>query len=474
MNPSLRQRLLLILLSATMVAWTGTAAKNYFDNRREIADLFDAQLAQSARALLALSAHELHEQLAFIAQSESPEHNIPEQPLPQIHKYEQRLAFQIWSHDGKLAVRSDSAPTSPLATEIGMFRDRVINGQHWRVYALATPGKEMEVHVGEHYAQREQLSEDVARQLLTAVFLSFPLFAILIWLGVGRAMTPLNRVARAVARRQLGNLEPVDSRKVPAEAKPLVDALNDLFARLKVALDNILHFTADAAHELRTPLAALKTHAQVAARATDEATRQEALKELLLGVDRATSMVEQLLTLARLDPDAPRITNETTDLHAVAQAVISELIYEAKKKTIDVSLTAEVRGIVLGKAPLLGILIRNLVENAIRYAPDAGVVEVALQKIDGNIVLRVGDSGPGIPPQDRAKAFKRFFRVLGTDAPGSGLGLAIVQRIVEIHDAKYELGTSRLGGLQFDVYLRAVPGANQELADADRALERSA
>lgn len=474
MNPSLRQRLLLILLSATLLAWTGTAAKNYFDNRREIADLFDAQLAQSARALLALSAHELHEQLAYIAQNETTGHNIPERPLPQIHKYEQRLAFQIWAHDGKLAVRSESAPMVPLATEMGAFRDRVINGQRWRVYALSAPDKNMEVHVGEHYDQREQLSEDVARQLLTAVFLSLPLLALLIWFGVGRAMTPLNRIARAVARRQLGNLEPVDSGKVPAEAKPLVDALNDLFARLKVALDNILHFTADAAHELRTPLAALKTHAQVAARATDNATRQEALQELLLGVDRATALVDQLLTLARLDPESSRLNDETSELHSVAQTVIGELAYEAKSKNIDLSLAAEVRGVVVGKTPMLSILIRNLVENAIRYAPGSGVVEVAILKIKDDIVLRVSDSGPGIPPAERDKVFQRFFRVLGTDAPGSGLGLAIVQRIVEIHNARIELGTSRLGGLQFDVRLRAAPGVTQELPDADRVVEKSA
>lgn len=473
MNPSLRHRLLLILLSATLLAWTGTAAKNYFDNRREIADLFDAQLAQSARALLALSAHELYEQLAYIAQNEAQGHKLPERPSPQIHKYEQRLAFQIWTHDGKLAVRSDSAPTSPLAIELDAFRDRVINGQHWRVYALSDPEKNMEVHVGEHYDQREQLSEDVAQRLLAAVFLSLPLLALLIWFGVGRAMTPLSRVARAVARRKLGNLEPIDSRKVPIETKPLVDALNDLFVRLKVALDNILHFTADAAHELRTPLAALKTHAQIAARATDDATRQEALRELLLGVDRATSLVDQLLTLARLDPEATRVLDETTDLHSVAQTVISELSYEAKKKNIDVSLAAQVRGVVIGKTPMLSILLRNLVENAIRYAPAAGAVEVEILRKDDDIVLRVGDSGPGIPPQEREKVFKRFFRVLGTDAPGSGLGLAIVQRIAEIHDAKIGLGSSRLGGLQFDIRLRGAPGAPQELPDADRLLERT-
>ena len=461
MNPSIRQRLLWTLLSATLVVWVGTAIKNYYDNRREIAELFDAQLAQSARALLALSAHEMYEQLAYIAQAQGQSRNIPERRSAQVHKYEQHLAFQIWSGDGILVALSDSAPTDPLAGAPDVFSDHVIKGHRWRVYALVDTEKNLEVQVGERYDQREQLSDDVALRLLAAVVLSLPVLALMIWFGVSYAMRPLNRVTRAVAARQLDNLEPINNRRVPEETRPLVDALNDLFARLKAALDDILHFTADAAHELRTPLAALKTHAQVALRAQDEPTRTEALRELIHGVDRATSLVEQLLTLARLDPEATYLSDETADLQEVAQFVLGELATDAVKKEIDISLDARCRGIVTGKHVMLTILMRNLIENAIRYTPRNGQIEVSIFEDEQDIVLRVSDSGAGIPAEEREKIFKRFYRVLGSGAPGSGLGLSIVQRIAEIHRARIVLGESKFGGLKFDLRLRAAPGAAQ-------------
>ena len=465
MNPSIRQRLLWTLLSATLMVWVGTAIKNYYDNRREIAELFDAQLAQSARALLALSAHEMYEQLAFIAQSQGQgqSRSIPERVTQQVHKYEQHLAFQIWSGDGILVALSDSAPTDPLVGAPNVFSDQVIKGQRWRVYALVDTEKNLQVQVGERYDQREQLSADVALRLLAAVVLSLPVLALMIWFGVSYAMRPLRRVTRAVAARQLDNLEPIDNRRVPEETRPLVDALNDLFARLQSALDDILHFTADAAHELRTPLAALKTHAQVALRADDHATRTEALRELIHGVDRATSLVEQLLTLARLDPEATQLSNETADLQLVAQNVLSELATDAVKKEIDISLDARCRGMVIGKEVMLTVLMRNLVENAIRYTPNNGHVEVSIFQDQQDIVLRVSDSGSGIPSEEREKIFKRFYRVLGSGAPGSGLGLSIVQRIAEIHRARVVLGESKFGGLKFDVYFLTAPGAVQSL-----------
>ncbi len=463
MNPSIRQRLLWTLLSATLLVWVGTAIKNYYDNRREITELFDAQLAQSARALLALGANEMYEQLADIAQAPPKSRNLPERVKRQAHKYEQHLAFQIWSGDGILVALSDNAPTDPLAGAPDVFSDHVIKDHRWRVYALVDTEKNLQVQVGERYDHREQLSDDVALRLLAAVVLSLPVLALMIWFGVSYAMRPLKRVTRAVAARQLDNLEPIDNRRVPEETRPLVDALNDLFTRLHTALDDILHFTADAAHELRTPLAALKTHAQVALRADDEPTRTEALRELIHGVDRATSLVEQLLTLARLDPEAIRLSNETACLQEIAQEVLSELATDAVKKDIDISLDAQCRGIVIGKPVMLAILMRNLVENAIRYTPRNGHVEVSVFADQQEIVLRVSDSGGGIPPAEREKIFKRFYRVLGSGAPGSGLGLSIVQRIVEIHRARVVLGESKFGGLQFNVYLHIAPGMVQAI-----------
>lgn len=463
MNPSIRQRLLLILITSLVLAWAVTATRNYQENRDEIYELFDAQLAQSARALLTLSSHELHEQLAYNAQMGGAAAVVPVHPAPQIHKYEQRLAFQIWIHDRVLAAHSENSPTDPLAETPNSFHDRVIGNLRWRVYALTDPVTGVQVHVGEQYEQRESLSTNVALRSLITLGISLPLLALLIWFGVGRAMVPLYRIARAVGRRQLNNLEPIPLHGVPTEAQSLVEALNDLFKRLKGALENVYSFTSNAAHELRTPLAALKTHAQVAARASDDIMRREALDQIIIGADRATYLVDQLLTLARLDPEAVSLNDETTHLHAVAEEVLAELAPDAIAKDIDLSLSARCRGMVTGKQGMLSILMRNLVENAIRYTPRAGRVAVSLFQDGEDIVLRVADSGPGIPKEERDKIFKRFYRCLGTGTTGSGLGLSIVQRIAEIHDARIELDESIYRGLRFDVRLHPAAGASQEL-----------
>lgn len=473
-NPSLRRRLLVLLLSATLAAWTFTAIKNYFDNRYEIAELFDAQLAQSARALLALSVHELHEQLAFESHQNQNAggREISEVPTTQVHKYEQRVAFQIWTKDGRLAVRSQSAPLDPLIDHPGDFSDRTINGERWRVYGLVDSNLNVQVQVGEHYEQRDQLNRDIALRLLAAVVLSLPLLAVMISLGVNRAMVPLKRVARAVSKRELGNLKPIDYRDVPDETQPLITALNDLFRRLQLALDNILNFTANAAHELRTPLAALRTHAQVALRAQTEIARTEALHDVIRGVDRATYLLEQLLTLSRLDPELVNIYEETTNLADVAQTVLAELTPHALEKNIDISLTTPYRGAVAGKEAMLGILIRNLTENAIRYSPKDGSVEVSIFKQGPEVILRVADSGPGIPVAEREKVFKRFYRSIDSSTTaGSGLGLSIVQRIIEIHNAKAELGESRHHGLQFDVHFTPTPAKNS--AESKEPMQRT-
>ncbi len=461
MNPSIRQRLLLILITSLVVAWTATAIRNYHENRVEINELFDAQLAQAARALLTLSSHELHEQLAFSAQMGGALPDVPERAAPPSHKYEQKLAYQIWTGTGDLAAHSISAPKHPMAEGYSQFQDREISGARWRVYALNDPNSQVSVHVGERYDQRDALSASVALRSLVTLGISLPLLALLIWFGVGRAMGPLYRIARAVGRRELANLEPIPMHGVPTEAKSLVEALNDLFKRLRGALENIYSFTSNAAHELRTPLAALKTHAQVASRTNDDAMRREALAQVIIGADRATYLVDQLLTLARLDPEAVSLNDETTNLQAVSEEVLAELAPDALAKDIDISLSARCRGMVPGKQGMLSILVRNLVENAIRYTPRAGRVAVSLFEDGDDIVLRVSDSGPGIPKEEREKIFKRFYRCLGTGTSGSGLGLSIVQRIAEIHDARISLDESIYKGLQFDVRLHPAPGADQ-------------
>jgi two-component system sensor histidine kinase QseC len=470
MNPSIRRRLSFGVFLILLAACTLGSAKGYFDTRREVGKLLDAQLAQSARALLDLSGHELYEQMAFIAGPRAPK----KKDTPQIHAYEQQVAFQIWDLNGKLAVRSPTAPETPMVEVENQFLDRMIGNERWRVFAISSEQQHIQVQVGEQYEQRNVLSNEVAARLLTPLAVILPLIVLLIWVWIGRAMRPLNKVAKEISKRKPENLQPVDTYGVPSEAKPMVDALNALLDRVHVAYDNIRLFTANAAHELRTPLAALKVHSQFALRTDDEAKRRKAMQRVERGVDRATSLVEQLLTLTRLDPDAASSERAAVNLHGLAEEVIAELAPTALEKHIDVSLSEEDCCQVLGNAGMLGILIRNLVENAIRYTPNQGEVQVTIATVADEVRLRVEDSGPGIPAELRDKVFDRFYRGVSNEVSGTGLGLSIVKRICELHRARVELGDSSRHGLQFDILFSALPVAGEVRPDAGRRRESAA
>lgn len=429
------------------------AAKGYLDARFEVDKLLDAQLAESAHALLELSSHELYEQMAFEAGKKPPAKGYK----PQIHPYEQNVVFQIWSTGGNLAVRSPSAPEIPMVEIENKFVDRMIGDQRWRVFAVSDKGRRIQVQVGERYNQRDALSNEVAARLLTPLFVALPMIVIMIWIWIGSAMRPLNKIADEIRKRDPENLHPVATEEVPEEAKPMVDALNALMGRVNVAYDNISLFTANAAHELRTPLAALKIHTQLAERAENAEEREEAMRRVERGVDRATSLVEQLLTLTRLEPDSAQGEKTDVHLHTLTEDIVAELVPEAIRKQIEVNLADGDCCVIHANSGMLGILIRNLVENAIRYTPPEGKVDIGLTHVDKVIRLRVADSGPGIPEAERSKVFDRFYRgneLEGANKEnGTGLGLAIVQRICELLQARIELGESVYHGLQIDILL---------------------
>ena len=453
MNPSIRRRLSLGVFIIIFLVWALGAVKGYFDAHNEMGKLMDAQLAQSARALLELSSHELYEQMAFDASSsKAPSKDFK----PEIHPYEQHVVFQLWTVGGILAVRSPNAPETALVEVENQFLDRKIDNELWRVFALADTDGGVQVQVGEHYARRDVLINEVTSRLLTPLLVSLPLIVIIIWIWIGRAMKPLSKVATEISQREPENLQPVTTQGVPREALPMVSALNALLDRVHVAYDDIRLFTANAAHELRTPLAALKVHSQVALRAEKNDERLEAMQRVEHGVNRATSLVEQLLTLTRLEPEAAASENENVPLHNLAEEIIADLAPEAIKKNIEVSLDDADSCVVHGNSGMLGVLIRNLVENAIRYTPASGCVDVTLVSVDNTVRLRVADSGPGIPEEEHDKVFTRFYRSSELEGEGSengtGLGLAIVERVVELHQARIELGKSSLHGLQVDVF----------------------
>jgi two-component system sensor histidine kinase QseC len=456
MTLSLRRRLLVFLLSATLAVWTAAAALSYVDSRRAIEAVFDAQLIQSAKALLLLSQHELYEQLFYESQQQSTtDHRLPEQVVGGAHPYEQSVAFQIWIDKDRLAVRSESAPSEPMTNKDDRLTSRVIDGNRWRIYAASNQNLKITVQVGERYERRMQLIDNITLRLLTSLLIALPLLALLIWVGVGRSLRPLNRLAGEVDTRRADSLEPIGTAQpVPEETRPLVNALNALLDRVRRALDNERRFTADAAHELRTPLAALKTQAQVALRAATDQERKDALQQVLRGVDRATHLVGQLLTLARLDPESPKVKNITlanVSVCDVARSVLADMAPKAIEKKIDLSLNEPCSGTARGNADLVGIMLGNLVGNALRYTPPHGQVEVSVLATAQGTVMQVADSGPGIPQEEHQKVFNRFYRQLGTVEPGSGLGLSIVQRILEIHHASVSLGSSHLGGLLVEI-----------------------
>ena len=422
---SLRLRLMLLLSVGLGIAWLVAAWFTHLGSREEIDRLFDAQLAQSAQVLLGTTRHEIHERF---------EHG--EEDIAVTHEYEQKLAFQIWD-ETDLLVRSTSAPITALGSNKEGYSESLINGQPWRVLTRWDMRHEFMIQVAEPLSGREALARHITLKMLMPTFIALPVLALLIWFGVGAGLKPLQQLKREVKQRTANRLEPVAMAGVPEEVVPLVKALNDLFARLQHTFEGERRFTADAAHELRTPLAALKIQAQVALRSTDEAERHSALENVLRGVDRATRLVEQLLTLARVDPETAVAGYQQVDLHGLAATVMADVEPLAHAKHIEMLLEEGPACRVLGDEVQLGLLLRNLLDNAIRYTPNAGRVSVAVRETDG-VILEVRDTGPGIPALEREQVQQRFYRIAGSGEEGSGLGLSIVQRIAELHGAKLE------------------------------------
>jgi two-component system sensor histidine kinase QseC len=440
---------MLVLLSLTAVIWLTSAYTSYRDTRHEIGELFDAQMAQTARTLLSVAGHELIE-LAGAPLDSTHIHFTGETSFTAGgHRYEHKLAYQLWQQpENILLLRSFSAPQMALSDKASGYSTREIEGQRWRIFSLVDNNSGFQIQVGESMAIRDELTAAIALRAGMPLLLALPLLALLISLGINRSLRPLQRLAQTIARRAPDNLEAVDDRRAPSEIRPLLAALNTLFRRLAEAFENERRFTADAAHELRTPLAALRVQAQVAQRSTDEEERQQALEKLQVGVERASRLVDQLLTLARVDPESGLAQREPIALDGLAEEVLSVFTGEAAIKQLELDLAIGRGCIVAGQRDSLAILLRNLIDNAIRYTPEKGRIELSIKREEDGVVLRIGDSGPGIPEAQRERIFDRFYRVAGQEIAGCGLGLSIVKRIAELHGAELSLGDSPIGGLE--------------------------
>lgn len=439
MIKSIRYFLLISLLISITLASAINGVGNYLLDEQVIQPYLDGQLVRTSSLV----------ELLYQASKFNPAEEI---------KIEHRdmgkhFIFQVLDKNKKLLMSSPGKSHISLQDAPIGFSDRMINDNDWRIYSYYDSKAKIHVVVAEMYNLRRELADEIAHSNANILLITYPAFGLLVWLIVSFALRSIKRVSNEISNRASTFLEPVRLTEIPIEIKPLVAELNQLFIRLKSAFDRNKRFAADAAHELRTPLAALKTHLQLAINSENESDQRKALEKVIESVDRSSHVVAQLLTLSRLGEEESLTDIKPLDLHKLATEIIAYLAPQALEKNIEIELAPSPKNpIIMGNDTALGILIRNIVDNAIRYTPNNGSVTVAIINTKSQVIFRVTDTGTGIPVELRERVFERFYRILGTKAPGSGLGLAIVSQISSLHHAKINVSTPPNGiGLQFDV-----------------------
>lgn len=434
---SLQLRLLVLLSVSIVLVWLAVAAWAWVDARHEVDELMDSHLAQAA-AILVVQPLNLESGAAADA--------------PPLRRYTARVVFQVF-HDGALVMRSAEAGTEPLSTKRSGFDTVRYRGALWRVFATRDADSDVQVYVGEAVDARNSIVLAMLRGMLTPMALALPVLAALLWWVVRRGLLPLRVLSRTLGQRKPQALDPVVVPDVPKEMQPLVAELNGLLARIERMVEAERRFTADAAHELRTPIAAIRAQAQVALGAgANAAQRDLALHTTLAGCDRAAHLMDQLLSLARLEAGSTA-GDDNCNVSALTQQVAAELAPTALARGQDLELQADTPCNIAANGALVALLVRNLLDNALRYSPDGARVLVrVVTTVVGRVLLEVHDSGPGMAQADRQRLGERFFRVLGHAQPGSGLGWSIVRRIAEVSGANVVAQESALlGGLQVQV-----------------------
>lgn len=421
---SLRTRLLVWLLGGVLLLGVAGGLVVYRNALAEADTFFDYHLRETALFL----------------RDQPVEYQFPTPIPPNDVAYD--FVVQIWTIDGRRIYIGPEQAVLPNSTALGYSTVNTSAGQ-WRVYGTVSPTKV--VQVAQPMSVRRHEAAQLALRTLAPFALLMPLLGLLVWLAVGRALQPLQRLARAVKARRVNALEPLSDERLPEEVQPLVRSLNDLLARLTATHERERAFMADAAHELRTPLTALHLQLGALARAGTEAERTEAMGKLSEGVQRAIRLVEQMLALARQEPRAEPVRTRFA-LDELAREVVAELVPLADARRIDLGVPEAQSVLVQGDRDSVATMIRNLVDNAVRYTPEGGRVDVSVEhSAPAQALVRVMDDGPGITREERERVFDRFYRKPGTRSPGSGLGLAIVQAIAAAHGATVELAEG-IGG----------------------------
>ena len=432
---SIRSRLLGWLITTVLLAGAAGGWLSYRNSLEDADAFFDLHLAQTALTL--------RDQAFEYAAS----------PGMREEEAEYDFVVQVFSLDGVRVYLSNPHTVLPGRTTLGLSTVQTSEGR-WRVFGVQTRGHI--IQVAQPMRIRERRAAAFALRTLLPFALLAPVLAIAVWIAVGLGLRPLDQLGATVRGRDHNDLTPLPDRGLPGETQPLVASLNDLLQRLSRVLARERAFIADAAHELRTPLTAVRLQAERLERAGSDAERVEAQRQLVAGVRRASRLVEQMLSLARQEPRAEPAGAATVALAALARETVAALVPLADERHIDLGMAESAEVTLRGDAEAIGTLVGNLVDNAIRYTPPGGRVDVAVLDAPAGPQLRVTDTGPGIPPEERGRVFDRFYRGPDAAGVGSGLGLAIVKAVADAHGATVDLADGPGGrGLTVTVQFRA-------------------
>ncbi|MDF1683305.1 MAG: ATP-binding protein [Legionellaceae bacterium] len=469
MKKSIRKFLLINLLLAISLTTLLTAIGNYYLDEKDIQEHLDTLMAVAGLSYATFLGDNLDE--ASLKPIQAALLHIPatDPKHPSLDTMMDRFSFELWSNSGQRLLHSPNAPLLDLDTIHDGFNSAVINHERWRIFSTLSKPSGSRLILAERYHIRNELARRIAHDDLYIMLLTFPLSGLLIWIIIGRGLLSIDRVAKEVAYRAPTHLEPVSLDAIPEEIKPMVDELNKLFFRLQEGFEREKRFASDAAHELKTPLAAIKTQAQVALNTPILEEKNTAITKLITSVNRSTHIVQQLLTMSRLVPDTPNITGfESVDLIRVTREILAMMTPLAIEKHADLEFqAAKNTPYFQGNTTAICILLRNLIDNAIRYTDEHGLISVRVRPDDGHVMLEVEDNGPGIPKELHTRVFERFFRVLGNKSSGSGLGLAIVKQICELHHARIELCTpQKHSGLIIRIYFPCCPRHGHALSNS--------
>ena len=437
--PSMSKRLFLILVLTTGLVWLSAVAWIFLSTRAEVERVLDARLMEAGRMVSSL---------IVSREIEVDSGQIPPADLPATADsfYDRQLSCQIWSLEGALVGRSEGAPDQELGEHQEGISETVIDGETWRVYAVTNDELGVRVLVGDSLEVREGLVSDVIRGLLLPAGLILPALALLIWLSVRRGLEPLRKIARDLEGRQASDLSPIEDVRTAREIVPVVQSLNGLFARVTGLRERERNFIAFAAHELRTPLAGLKTQAQVALFSEERTIRDQALNQIVVGVDRTGRLVRQLLDMSAIEALDPAARQGVARPAAILRSLAEELADPARDVTVEVA--GNLDEVELEIEPeLFTLAARNLLENAVSHSPPGGTVRCRLANASEEGEVIIEDEGPGIPEDELARVTERFFRGRNKSSVGSGLGLAIAELALGRNGWKLRLQNRSAGGL---------------------------